>query len=972
MKGLMVFCLLAASLNAAAEEVEVLTVGSNSFKGYVYRNGATKTFELLGVGPSSERGAFLRQLIGGKTVDVKMRGQYAIVSVGGKYVNLEVIKSGYGFYDPKRGEWKVLQEAHDAARHDKRGLWPEVEVQLERRRIARLGKMRGSDREAVSSLLKAINKKELRKNAIQALGEIGADAAPAVPVLVDALNSELEREAAIVALGKIGPAAVEATPRLLQLLENRDMRFQAMVALGRIGPIPIDAVPLLLEMIDKDDVSWRRGQLIGNCRVIRSPEVVPELIQLWRKRGGKQQADPVQAFCEESLVRVGKPSVPALIEAVDDQDISLRLEAIRMLSRIGSDAKAAVKPLLRLARHSAPDNQVAAINALVSIDPDGIETMCLLLGFVEQTDQKTHYTVHAVTLLDLVGPEDEELIPILTSNLDSDSFRLRTLSALLLGKIGPQAHDSIPGLKKLFAEEAERMTLSTNNDADASAFYALCHRSQRRFIIPAFVPLEAVMRIGGNKQLLPILVEILSRQENPPVLDQSFRDYAGFPDELTDADWDQLSDLYKNGNAARRRAIISLIPLFPSDGAAKILHQAIPDNSDDIRAAAVRVARDAPRLAADSIPELVELLSHETLRYEAVLVIEALGPEAGQAVPALIESLHAWSHNIIDLVKALGAIGPDAKDAIPALIDTLCDDRHLGYQYRKNLTRQVVLTLEAIGTGKNNIAPRLADALTDPSERVRINAALSLSFLGDQSEGAAGALTTALRDPNRDVRQYAADALGNIGAGAASAIPALVESLRDETVGNNLHVAAALGKIGPQARVAIPELIEALGSRHSGTSQGAAKSLANLIQPGDSDAIVPLVKTLLQPRERGAPMLLVGTIHALRKIDGGLEQAIDAAIEQLYDPQSEARMEAARALTEIGRSAESAVPALTTTLGDENTKIRIQAAKALGSIGSPAKLAIEVLKEGLSDPELRKIYLIAIQRIDPLALTPAQ
>ncbi len=982
MKWLMVFCLIASSLNAAAEDVEVLTVDGNSFRGYGYRDGATKTFELMGVGQLPGTEVFLRQLIGGKTVDVKMRGQYAIVSAGGKLVNLEVIKSGYGLYDPKRGDWKVLQEAHDAARHDKLGHWPEIELELERRRIAGLGKMRDSARESVPLLLEAFHKKGLRRNVIQALGEIGPDAAPAVPVLVEALSSELDREAAIVALGKIGPGAVEATPRLLQLLENRDMRFQTMIALGRIGPIPVDYVPLLLKMIDTNDVLLRRQQLIDNCRVSRSQEVVPELIQLWKERRGKEQADPVQAFCEESLVRVGKPSVPALIEAIHDQDVSLRLDAILILSRIGSDAKAAVQPLLRLARQDAPNVKAAAINALISIDPDGIETTCLLLDLVEQSDQEMHYIVNEKTLLDTVGPEDKELIPILTDKLDSESFRLRMLSALLLGNIGPQAHDSIPTLKKLLRKEIESKTLP----GDKSHFYfGLSQHCGRCLMSPTIVPLDAIKRIGGNKQLLPILVDLqllsmvvdfLSMQKNLREEDKSVYvftiDFTFLPDELTDADWDQLSDLYRNGSVENRCAIISLIPLYPSDEAARIINQAISDTNKDIQAAAVRAARDAPRLAAESVPELVALLKDETLRYDAVRVMEAVGPEAGQAVPALIELLGARSHNTIDIVKTLGAIGPNAKDAIPALIDTLCDGRHVGNQNHKDLTRHVVLAIETISTDKVSIVSRLGDALTDPSERVRIVAARSLSFLGDQSEGAVGALTTALRDPNWEVREYAADALGNIGAGAASAVPALIESLRDETVGGNLHVAVALGKIGPKARLAVPGLIEALGSPHLGTSHRAGESLVKLLQPDDQDSIVPLVETLLDPRESENQIIQFRILRALRQIDGGLEQAVDAAIDQLEAPQQEARLEAARALTQIGGSADNAVAVLTTALEDENTMIRIQAAKALGSIGSPAKPAIEALKEGLSEPILQEVYSIAIERIDPLAITPAK
>ena len=79
------------------------------------------------------------------------------------------------------------------------------------------------------------------------------------------------------------------------------------------------------------------------------------------------------------------------------------------------------------------------------------------------------------------------------------------------------------------------------------------------------------------------------------------------------------------------------------------------------------------------------------------------------------------------------------------------------------------------------------------------------------------------------------------------------------------------------------------------------------------------------------------------------EKPIADWLETLKQPESEARLEALRAIQELGPEAEEAVPALVDTLGDGDVEIRAAAAEALGAIGPGAKAGIPALIEALTD-----------------------
>ena len=121
------------------------------------------------------------------------------------------------------------------------------------------------------------------------------------------------------------------------------------------------------------------------------------------------------------------------------------------------------------------------------------------------------------------------------------------------------------------------------------------------------------------------------------------------------------------------------------------LGQALRDQSLRVRGQVVQLLGRLGPAAEETVPVLVESLKQKSLRPSVIVVLGRIGPGAKDAVPALIEALReegptadieerieispgfgkAAVHESVRLraVIALGQIGPEARDALPALID---------------------------------------------------------------------------------------------------------------------------------------------------------------------------------------------------------------------------------------------------------------------------------------------------------------
>jgi serine/threonine protein kinase len=125
-------------------------------------------------------------------------------------------------------------------------------------------------------------------------------------------------------------AAVRIEP-ILKDLQSADesVRWRAVLALGAIGKGSRPALLALLAAIGDDDDAVRRAAVAALGRLgAAAREVVPTLISTLRD-------DSLREAAAESLVMIGLPAVPALLEAVQSGTSAVRWQAAEALTRIG-------------------------------------------------------------------------------------------------------------------------------------------------------------------------------------------------------------------------------------------------------------------------------------------------------------------------------------------------------------------------------------------------------------------------------------------------------------------------------------------------------------------------------------------------------------------------------------------------------------------------------------------------------------
>jgi hypothetical protein len=125
----------------------------------------------------------------------------------------------------------------------------------------------------------------------------------------------------------------------------------------------------------------------------------------------------------------------------------------------------------------------------------------------------------------------------------------------------------------------------------------------------------------------------------------------------------------------------------------------------------------------DAIPVLTALLRDSAtprVRQNAACALGKIGPEAHEAVPALIEALEDPYAEVRDASAcALGAIGPAAHRAVLALISSLRDQD-------AQVCRSAAAALGGIGPDAAGAVPALVETLSDKNQLVRAAAAYAL------------------------------------------------------------------------------------------------------------------------------------------------------------------------------------------------------------------------------------------------------
>lgn len=225
--------------------------------------------------------------------------------------------------------------------------------------------------------------------------------------------------------------------------------------------------------------------------------------------------------------------------------------------------------------------------------------------------------------------------------------------------------------------------------------------------------------------------------------------------------------------------------------------------------------------AVDLLARIAEEQNATTL-IPAVAALGKIGKPSESAIPQLRAALYAENfHAQYWACRALAAIGPDAAPAIPDLLDRLKNGN-------TSVKRNAAMALGDIGTaGDNRVVPALIEALDDPAQFVREQAAWALGKLGEKAKPAVDKLTRAVEEKTVYPRSAPVWALWKI-TGQSPRADVVLEEFRDPPYRG--EAAAALIDFGDDAPSVLPQLRQWAETGDEELRQ-AARDLLEDLQP---------------------------------------------------------------------------------------------------------------------------------------------
>jgi HEAT repeat protein len=517
-------------------------------------------------------------------------------------------------------------------------------------------------------------------------------------------------------LARLGTDAAAAVPALTAALhsDSEQLRQAAANALAAVGPQAADAVPALADLLGDADAGVRARAAYALGEIGTSDAKV-----LKKLVATSLDSDAtVRRAVRDALRHIDAPqevTLPIWIATLQDADPDVVLPAVQTLAELGKEAVPKLEQVLR--------------------DKDACYWACLVAAEI--------------------GPEAAELAPALTDILQHEHPECRMQALLALGEIGPQAKAAIPAVLELVAGE------KFNNVRYAAAF--------------------ALGELDNGPEVLEALRKLYQSDDQGLKVISAWSLLKAAPDQ----DKSELEKTIVEGLRAKEPRIRHI--------ALRALREVEPDGdavTDDLMETFVSVMKDAsPDLQAEvlealaskgegAVPGLLKALGNTAARGFAVQVAMRMGPEAKDAVPALIDTFRSAQDAELkrEIQFALGAIGPEASEAVPLLVESLQSDN-------AEIRYSACYALGQIGPQAKAAAPVLRDLARSDDRFMRLGSVWALlRILPEDSrlkEQAAPLLLEMIDDPREHIRAEVITRLGALGTTAKAALPAIEKALQD-------------------------------------------------------------------------------------------------------------------------------------------------------------------------------------------------
>ena len=457
------------------------------------------------------------------------------------------------------------------------------------------------------------------------------------------------------ALAKIGEEAVEPLIDLLgeEYLDPRQIRY-TIRALGEIGdPKAIEA---LARYIDHDDNQVRRD-VVNALADIGDEHSLELIIQ------GMRYGRPRRALTSASLLTAfGEPALVMLIEALQDEDPQVRMEAARQLS--GFEDERVVEPLIELLNDEDASVRRQAASSLCEI-PDARALEPLINAMDDEVDFVRISAARALGLLD-----DQRAVEPLIGLLDEENLNLRSAGVVSLGRIGGErAADALVEVLRNRDEELRvRRSAARYLGAmeDGRAVDAMIEVLNPPGESTCSFTVTALVQTGDKRAVEPLMAIMMDEDEFPGIRSRAARAMAEIGDEKAIG---ALTEFVAKGAESERRYAIRALGHTGDERFVEIILPHLKRKDSTTRATAAS-AVESLGYVPETVDERVTFLIAKGGRasgdnWEELVEIGA------PAVEPLIEMLKDGNNNIRSAAaETLGKIGDErAVEPLEALRD---------------------------------------------------------------------------------------------------------------------------------------------------------------------------------------------------------------------------------------------------------------------------------------------------------------
>ncbi len=453
--------------------------------------------------------------------------------------------------------------------------------------------------------------------------------------------------------------------------------------------------------------------------------------------------------------RTSQVLVPEWVEGLADPDPSVRDRAVHALANLPHATPDAVTRITELLDHENRDVRQDAFAALQNMGRAAKFATPRLLAILSDRSSAADDRYVAGCTLAKIGPAAVEAVPGLVEVLHDENSYARLGAINALAGIGPPASRAV----------ADLFSLAVNDRSGGFAWSI--HLSASRAIAqigtPALPFLVQSLRNGNVEEKVTAAATIRRMAERLP---ESARE--AIP-ALRVAIGDRDAAVRVNAAGAiwyTRHDANEVLPVLVS-----VIHEhrerewlemrrtaptSSPRTLYSPRGVAVYVFKDMGPDAGQAVPTLVEVLqdcSGSSLEKETLEALGSIGPSAESALPHILPYL--WSNNRglrVSAAKVMHRIAPEAKVPVADIVAQIVDDPFGAHA--------AVLVLGEIDeTSREAAVPLLVELLTSTDWRIRLKSLEALGEIGRDAAAASEAIERLAKDANPLVKQAASQAL---------------------------------------------------------------------------------------------------------------------------------------------------------------------------------------------------------------------